>query len=226
MPTPIQFKAAFYYNANYHLIFKSIDGLLLFNRATDYDLFFHRFKSFTYGLLDVWAYVALQNHTHIIVRVKSVSEVKEYISMLEQGAATAAMKKLAENNWDEALLDTVAERQINSFMVSYVNTVNNYAQKKGGFFQKPFRRLQIMDDRHLQQAIIYVHANAQKHGISNDFTVWPYSSYHSILKKSPLIVNSDAVLTFFGGVDKFVEIHRLQVAYFYDNKWPSSKLEL
>ena len=226
MPTPTEFKAPFLYNSYYHVVFKSIDGLLLFNSPSDYSLFLDRFKVFTNGLLDIWVYILLQNHVHFIIKIKSSSEIKDYISGLSVEHQTVAMKKLLAKSKDEKLLDLVIERQVNSFMVSYVNTVNNKNNKQGGFFQKPFRRVLIVDDAHLQQAIIYVHANAQKHQLTDDFTKYRLSSYHEIITGLSVLVNSKAVLTFFNGIEKFIETHRLQVAYFYSNNWPSSKIEV
>ena len=43
---------------------------------------------------------------------------------------------------------------MNSFLVSYANYINNKYDRKGGIFQKPFKRIAIEGDAHLQQAII------------------------------------------------------------------------
>jgi hypothetical protein len=110
-------------------------------------------------------------------------------------------------------------------MVSYTNSINNKAQRKGGFFQKPFKRILIADDSHLQQAIIYVHANAQKHQVINDFTRYRFSSYHEIIKESSIYVKSKEIINFFGNKENFISRHQLQVAYYYSKGWASSKLE-
>ena len=66
-------------------------------------------------------------------------------------------------------------------MTSYANLIKHAYDRKGGLFQSPFRRSLISDEIHLQQAIIYTHANAQKHGIIKDFRDYPYTSYHEIV---------------------------------------------
>jgi len=226
MPTPKEFKAKFLYHAYYHLVFKSVDGLLLFGNTSDYDLFLNRFKEFTKDFLDTWAYVLLRNHVHFIVKIRSVEEIEHYINNCSAEEQTEAVKKLAANNMKTDLLDGVIERQVNSFMVSYVRTINNRNNKQGGFFQKPFRRMLITDDSYLQQAIVYVHANAQKHNLVNDFLKYRYTSYHDIIRGNYLYIDTKAVLNFFNGTNKFIEIHRLQVEYYYNNNWPSSKIEV
>jgi len=78
----------------------------------------------------------------------------------------------------------------------------------------------------LQQAIVYVHANAQKHQLVSDFKEHVYNSYREILSGESLYVDSKAVIDFFDGEEKFISIHKEQVAYFYANQWPASRLEI
>ena len=77
----------------------------------------------------------------------------------------------------------------------------------------------------MQQAIIYIHANAQKHGLIKDFKDYKYSSYWEIINDITSNVQVNDVLQFFGGKDQFIRTHQLQVDHFYNKGWPSSKLE-
>lgn len=225
MPTPEKFKATFFYEAAYHIVFKSVDGLFLFKQPANYALFLDRFKAFTDTILDIWAYSLLQNHVHLIVKVKSAIAIQKTFTAIEPIQQTVAMKALLANSMDEIYLDAVIERQINSFMVSYTSTINNKENRKGGFFQKPFKRILIADDTYLQQAVIYVHANAEKHQLVDSFLKYRYSSFDEILAGNSLYVNTQAVIKFFGNVKNFNELHVLQVEYYYKKGWPSSKLE-
>ena len=241
MPTPNELKAPFYSDCFYHIVCKSIDGLLLFNDEQDYQVFLHRFKKFTGDFLDVWSYCLLSNHTHHVVKIKSTEAIKSFINQLESGNKTKAMQK-----WLHAivpgesppkgdspgvghptglLFDAMLERQMNSFLVSYANYLNNKYNRKGGLFQKPFKRKQIHDNGYLHQAIVYTNANAQKHQLVKDFRQYCFSSFNSIRNNDQYFIDSKNILLFFGGVEKFVKIHEEQVAYFYGKGWPSSKLE-
>lgn len=226
MPTPVALKAPFFYQSHYHIVFKSIDGLLLFNKSSDYNLFLQRFLNFLQPFIDIWAFILLQNHVHLIIHVKTEKNIKEYLGKLPVPLQTKVMQKLMVSDKHAALIDELIERQFNSFMVSYVNSTNNQTGKQGGFFQKPFKRILIADESHLQQAIIYVHANAQKHGLAKDFRSFQHCSYYSIISGNSAFVDTSAVLTFFKGKEAFIEQHRLQVEQFYSNNWPSSKIEV
>ncbi|MEO6540661.1 MAG: hypothetical protein ABIN74_06720 [Ferruginibacter sp.] len=126
---------------------------------------------------------------------------------------------------NDVLFDEMIERQMNSFLVSYANYCNNKRNRKGGIFQKPFKRIRIDDDAHLQQAIIYTNANAQKHHLVTDFKKYPHSSYTGTITGNNIFIKVKNVLDFFGGLDNFINIHKNQIDYYYLRDWPSSKLE-
>ena len=223
MPTPPEFKATFYPKRFYHIVCKSVDGILLFREHVDNHVFLQRFQQFTAPIFDVWSYCLLTNHTHHIVKVKSAANILENIKKQED--KTQAMTSFLSDQNNDLFFDAMTERQMNSFLVSFANYTNNKYNRKGGLFQKPFRRIQITDDNHLQQAIIYVHANAQKHNIVKDFKDHTYNSYQATVNNNVVFIDAKNVLTFFGGIEAFKSIHTSQVEYYYSNNWPSSKLE-
>lgn len=117
------------------------------------------------------------------------------------------------------------ERQVNRFLVSYAYYYGAKYNRKGGIFQKPFKHMEINDESYLQQAIIYVNANAQKHKLVNAFKTWPWNAYTACINSDPSYVNIEQVLKFFGSRQQFIDAHTAQVANYYSNAWPNSKLE-
>jgi REP element-mobilizing transposase RayT len=225
MPTPEQYKAPFCPVAYYHIVCKCIDGLKLFIDEKDYLVFKERFKRFTSCFFEVWSYNLLPNHTHHIIKTKSVKIITQHLSALQKEERTKAMLLFLKDDQNEILFDQMIERHMNSFLVSYANYCNNRRGRKGGIFQKPFKRIKIDDDIHLQQAIIYTNANAQKHKLISDFKKHPYSSYAAIIYEDDFFVETRNVINFFGSKESFIKIHKEQVDYYYKNNWPSSKLE-
>jgi putative transposase len=225
MPTPARLKASFTTNCYYHFVCKSIDGLLLFLDSKDYLVFTDRFKKFTDEFLEIWSFCLIPNHTHHIVKIKSLETIKNSVANFPFSNRTKAMLSFLEDSTNEIALDKMIDRQMNSFLVSYANYYNNNYQRQGGIFQKPFKRIAIDDDAHLQHAIVYTHANAQKHDIANDYKKYPFSSYITIIKNDEYYTNSKSVINFFGGIEKFIQIHDSQVEYYYQKNWPNSKLE-
>ncbi|MBX9781891.1 MAG: hypothetical protein K2X48_01225 [Chitinophagaceae bacterium] len=217
MPIPEEFKAPFHFHQHYHITFRSIDGIPLFKTINERSFFLEKWKRFTEMIFETWAYCLLSNHTHIIIQIKSQEQIIEALSQLMDDSKSIAVKKFLEQP-SEDLFQRAVERQINSFMVSYANTYNNYSERKGGVFQQPFRRSLIADDAHLQQAVICTHANAQKHRLVKNFIDYPHHSYHSILNGNTTFVNVQAVLAFFGSRENFIQRHKDQIDYFYNDE--------
>jgi putative transposase len=225
MPVSELLKSPFAAGNHYHLVFKSIDGVLLFRDENDYAIFLERFQQFTAIAFDNWAYCLLNNHAHFIIKVKSLENIVKTIFKTDQSKQTVAMKKLLASLDDLEILDTMIERQVNSFMVSYANYTKNKYHHDGGLFQKPFKRIAIDTDAYLQLAIIYVHANMVKHKIFDKYKEYLHSSYAAIITNNNLYCVSVAVIQFFGGIEKFTLLHEEQINYYYQKGFPNSKLE-
>jgi putative transposase len=225
MPTPDQFKAPLHPQRYYHAIFRSVDDVLLFRIVDNRDFFLKRFSNYLHPVCNCLAYCLLDNHAHFIIQVKSSVSLKASILSTSEEFRTVSMKKFLEEPDRDEIVDEMLERQVNRFMVSYANAFNKAFSRRGTLFQSPFRRVEIKEDAHLQQAIIYVHANAQKHGLIKDFKDYQYSSYWEIMYDNSMNVQVNDVLQFFDNKERFKTIHQQQIDHYYKRDWPSSKLE-
>ncbi len=224
MPTPVQFKAPFEPDQFYHVVFRSIDGVKLFLNNNQKQIFLNKWIQFMQPFCRIWAYCLLENHVHLVLKIEKAQSICAEIEKWSEDVQTKAIQNYLSDK-SESHFDEMLERQVNRFLVSYVNTFNNEIVRKGGLFQKPFRHVLIVEEAHLQQAIVYVHANAQKHGIVKDYLLHPDHSYHEIIKGTNLYVDSSAVVDFFGNKTAFISVHKEQVDYFYSRNWAGSRIE-
>jgi hypothetical protein len=88
MPTPSKFKATFRADSFYHILCKSIDGILLFRDSIDYQVFMVRFMQFNAPFLKIWSYSLLSNHSHHIVKVSA-----------KKGVIIYTLKKMFNTPW-------------------------------------------------------------------------------------------------------------------------------
>jgi hypothetical protein len=193
----------------------------LFHSHEDRLLYLQRFAFYLQPVLDCLAYNLLTNHSHFIVQLKDIEAMLVALKALPSNSRTRAINKLLADPLREDYVDVLIERQLNSFMTSYVNLINHTYDRKGGLFQSPFRRSLISDEIHLQQAIIYTHANAQKHGIVKDFRDYSYTSYCEVLAGFSGNVNVGKVMEIFAGKNQFIELHKIQAEHFYNNNFTS-----
>jgi putative transposase len=214
MPISPRYTAVFAENTHYHIIFKSIDGLLLFRNNADCNVFIERLKQFSYPWLRLWAWSLLPNHAHLITKTCSYEEMKEEILKTDVSKRTQSQHRLL-NGSHSSDFDTVLLRQINSFLISYARYYMNRYFHHGGIFQKPFHRIFIKNETHLQQAIVYTHANAQKHGYTPDFETHVHSSFPLFINDKEAFDTKEEVFAFFGGQEAFIKTHKEQIDYFY-----------
>ncbi len=65
----------------------------------------------------------------------------------------------------------------------------------------------MLSETYFTRLIYYIHANPAIHGIFDDFTKYPYSSYHRILDPKLTKLRKQEVLQWFGGREGYVAFH-------------------
>jgi putative transposase len=215
VPIPQKYKAPFHAGSYYHLRFRSIDGLKLFPYQESREFYLQQFSIYFQSVMDCFAFGLLDNHTHFIVRIKNTTDLLGSICSIPRQFRTKPMQIFSEDPINDHAVSTMTERQVNSFMASYAKAINKLNSRKGGLFQSPFRRSLITNDQYLRHAIIYTHANAQKHGVVKDFREYRHTSYHEILAGKSENVNADFVIDLFGGREMYIQLHERQANYFY-----------
>ncbi|QXU42262.1 hypothetical protein [Pedobacter sp. D749] len=116
---------------------------------------------------------------------------------------------------NEICYSEAVEFQMKDFFIAYAMAFNKKNDRSGSLFVNPFRRVRIIDEVHLNQLVIYIHANVFKHGICTEFEHYKWSSYQTILSEKKTILKREEVLDFFGGKDNFAKQHQIQSKYFY-----------
>ena len=73
--------------------------------------------------------------------------------------------------------------------------------------ERPFKRI-LVTDNHLTRLIRYIHQNPEKHGYSDDFRCWEWSSYSELLNEAPRVVTSGFAVEWFQNKEEFIDFHR------------------
>ena len=101
-----------------------------------------------------------------------------------------------------------AHRYFSNLFNSYAQAFNKQQQRKGGLFERPFRRKMIISEQYLIQLVYYIHRNPRHHQVLNDFSLYQYSSFKATLSNAPTRLERDEVLGWFDGRDGFIEYHK------------------
>ena len=186
----------------YHIFNRGINRQLLFFQERNYIYFLDLLKKYLLDYVDILAYCLLPNHFHLVIKVKdeiilarerdSISEEKDGILMV-----------------DEAEIGKIVSNQFRRLFIKFTMAINKQEARTGSLFDKNFKRLEITEQEYLQYVIFYVHYNPEKHGLTNDFKNFRFSSYLTFLSKQKTGISRNLVFELFDGKDVFLNYHNV-----------------
>jgi putative transposase len=188
----------------YHIYNKTNNKEKLFLKDENYAYFLRRTSVYISPYFEIYAWVLLTNHFHIMVRVKEEKEIKEILQKRATEDKTKNDHKYLEGNIG---LHEFLATQWQKLFTSYAMAFNKIYSRSGNLFYRQFKRIVVDSDSHISTLAIYIHTNAQKHGIVKDFRNYKWSSWHTYMSDTPTNLNKKFLLDWFGGIDNFKYSH-------------------
>ena len=182
----------------YHIYNRGINGEVIFKTDRNYLFFIKKVKDNLLSVCDIYAYCLMPNHFHLLVRIKSESDLQNLVKV---------------QNLDK--VDGLHSPQ-NIFSKRFSNIFNSYSQafnkennRHGALIESPFKRKIISSEDYLRQCIIYIHQNP----CSGNFETYRYSSYKTVLSNSATSLKRDEVIELFEDKDNFTLCHKKETDY-------------
>jgi REP element-mobilizing transposase RayT len=172
----------------YHIYNRGNNGENLFREERNYAYFFKLYIHYIYPIADTYAYCLMRNHFHLLVRMKTEAEIQDWKSLKDFQSYSQAFSNLFS---------------------TYTKAINKAYHRSGSLFEKNFNRILIDSDRYFIHLISYIHRNPQKHGFTDNFRTYPYSSYQTIYQQKHSRLESHQVLQWFGNFQVFENYHQL-----------------
>ena len=169
----------------YHIFNRGNNRETIFREQRNYFYFLKLYEKYIPLVADTFAYCLLPNHFHLLVRVKT-----------------------GEENMASSIKVKNPGQQFGNLFNAYTKAFNKVYQRTGSLFEKPFKRLEVTSDAYFRRLIAYIHQNPQRHGLIDNFQIWPYSSYQIILSHKPTHIHREEVLTWFGDGKAYQAYHQ------------------
>lgn len=184
----------------YHVFNRGNNGDNIFYQGRNYEYFLRRYLAFLSSVADTYCYCLLPNHFHLLIRVKEEFPIpKSFKPKVEEGNNTER-----ESRWVSELF--------RRFFLSYAQAIIKQEDRElGSVFVKRFKRLEVDSDAYLTNLILYIHANAQLHGLCSDFRDYFHSSYSHFFTSLRTPIMRKEVLDLFGSLEAFEKAHLLRV---------------
>jgi len=212
MPVNKKYLAVFEPGNIYHVYNRTNNKEQLFRSDENYFYFLKQFHFYISPVAETFAWSLLPNHFHFLIRIKPVSEIVSWINSLPKEKQTKTqLRFLSDQN-----INILVEIEFKRLFTSYAMAFNKMYKRDGNLFSRTFKRVNILRDNQFTQAIVYIHANAQKHQFVKDFTTYLWTSYHSIISNKPTKILRQEVLEWFGGKEQLIKVHKDMSDYYYD----------
>ena len=177
----------------YHIYNRGNNSIDVFFDAESYYHFLRLYDKYISPIADTYAWCLLKNHFHILVYLRLDNEID--------------FEKL-EYSTIENLKVIEPSKQFGFLFNAYTQAINKKFNRTGGLFEKPFERKLITSDTYLKNIIHYIHKNPVQHGFVKQMSLYPWSSYDSIISDKPTKLKRKEVLAIYGGKDEFEEYHK------------------
>ncbi len=182
----------FYPNTFYHIYNRGNNGDKLFYCEENCKFFLKKLSFCLGDYLDIFAFVLMPNHFHLLVRTKEISD--------KNLAGLGDLPGLERFN-------AVISKKFSNFFNGYAKAINKQQNRHGSLFEKPFKRKIIDNPDYLIYLIYYIHRNPVHHGFVDRMGDWFYSSHNIFLSKKQTKLNRKEVLSWFSGKDGFLLFH-------------------
>ena len=110
------------------------------------------------------------------------------------------------------------EKGIKNFFISYSKAINKKYDRVGSLFQGRYKVSEITSESYFTRIITYIHQNPLVAGLVKNMEDYKYSSYPAYLSDKETIIQRSEVLSWFGGLDGFINDHQIPVDEFEINK--------
>ncbi len=200
MPIPKKYLADFEEHKIYHVFNRTNNKEKLFLSDENHRFFLKKYSYYLSPFSETIVWCLLSNHFHFLIKIKSEELIKTDLQSRTEESLSATEKGFLKGDIN---LSELIESAFKRFFQSYALAFNKVHKRKGNLFYKPFKRLEVIDESHFTQVIIYIHTNPVKHGFTRDFSTWKWSSYQTILAE-----NDSEILNWLGGKDQFVKLHK------------------
>jgi REP element-mobilizing transposase RayT len=176
----------------YHIYNRGNNSIDVFFDAESYYHFLRLYDKYISPIADTYAWCLLKNHFHILVYLRMDNEIE--FEKLEY--STIVNLKVIEPS-----------KQFGFLFNAYTQAINKKFIRTGGLFEKPFERKLITSDSYLKNIIHYIHNNPVQHGFVKQMSLYPWSSYDSIISDKPTKLKRKEIIAIYGGKDEFIEYH-------------------
>lgn len=176
----------------YHIYNRGTNKQTIFLSKKDYNHFLFLWEKHIESVADIFAFCLLPNHFHFMVKIKNIKDLRQ-------------LPKIAELN--ESDVKYYLSRQFSNLFNAYSRYFNLKYERDGKVFRERFKRKEVLTDEYFTKLIEYIHTNPVKHGITDNYKDYEYSSFWIHVLDTPTRLKRDEILKWYGSKSRYINSH-------------------
>ena len=180
----------------YHIYNRGNNSSPIFFETENYYHFLRLYAKYIEPIAETYAWCLLKNHFHLLVRIKE----KEEIIATDLTYNTTTQPKVIE-----------PYRQFSHLFNAYTQAINKRHHRTGSLFENKYERKLVTTEEYFQQLIFYIHNNPVHHGLVKQMSLYPWSSYETMLSEKPTMLQRNKVIDFFEDRENYIYYHSNQI---------------
>jgi REP element-mobilizing transposase RayT len=212
----------------YHIYNCGINGENLFRESENYTSFLALMDKYILPVAELFAWVLMPNHFHLLARIKE--NVGYKYSIVDRDRMGQAW--FDEHKWETIDLsacsrefgtDSIKKPMPHLHFSHFCNAYSKYYNKRytrhGGLFERRFKRKHINHERYFKRMVLYIHNNPVHHGFCSHPIEYPWSSYLTCVSIKPTRLKRDSVLGWFDSEANFKLLHNEEIEIEKIEQW-------
>ena len=212
----------------YHIFNCGINGMNLFRENENYLHFLDLVDKYILPVAEVFAWVLMRNHFHLLVRIKENIAYK--YSLADRDPKDDSW--FDEHKWEtiDVVTSDLSSCEANGSVKTskttkvpnpnlhfshlfnaYCKYFNKRYTRHGGMFERRFNRKLVDNERYQKQMVLYIHKNPVHHKLCTHPIEDPWSSYLTCISIKPTKLKRDIVLGWFDNEANFKKLHNEKI---------------
>ncbi|MBU0764561.1 MAG: hypothetical protein KJ607_06985 [Bacteroidetes bacterium] len=188
----------FEYSRYYHIFNCGINHCNLFEENENYLHFLRLYEKYIEPITETYAWCLMKNHFHLLVRILDEEDI--ICSPNPTGFGNLSGLKYRNNQ-------SVISYQFSNLFNAYAKAFNKRNNRSGSLFERPVKKIEVDHPKYFRELVLYIHHNPQKHGFTDDYKDYPWSSYGSVVSTKPTKLKRDRVIGWFDELGNFINQH-------------------
>ena len=201
----------------YHIYNRGVNGEELFRENKNYEYFLQLYDKYIDLIADTFAWALLNNHFHLLVRIKEEEEIEYLPPKLlnpDRSGDPVRFKEDVDPSGSlrpDGVLYTKKkpnpEKQFGHLFNAYAKAYNKSHNRHGSLFERPFKRKLVNNPGYFKELVLYIHNNPKYHGFAESSLDYPWTSYLTCVSFKPTSLQREKVIGWFDNLANFKYLH-------------------